>query len=108
MSLEFWVGFVCGGFAFACMFALWAWLRLMRRVWTILLAWTGLSKSAICEASKGQADFHDYPGGISANEIDRLRAEIERLRAALENAIAHARTWKAIAERASRLKRQGR
>ncbi len=28
MSLDFWVGFVCGGVAFAWMFALWAWLRL--------------------------------------------------------------------------------
>lgn len=36
----------------------------MRRVWTVLLAWTRLSKPAICEASKGQVDFHDYPDSI--------------------------------------------
>lgn len=36
----------------------------MNRIWTILLAWTRLSKPAICEASKGWVDFHDYPDGI--------------------------------------------
>lgn len=35
----------------------------MRRAWTIFLAWTRLSLTAVCEASKGHADFHDYPDG---------------------------------------------
>jgi len=41
----------------------------MKRAWTVLLAWTRLSKSAICEASKGSADFHDYPDGIIKEPI---------------------------------------
>lgn len=36
----------------------------MKRAWVIFLAWTHLSKTAVCEASKGRADFHDYPDGI--------------------------------------------
>ena len=37
----------------------------MRRFWTTFLAWTRLSPAAVCEASKGSADFHDYPDSIT-------------------------------------------
>ncbi len=35
----------------------------MRRVWKVFMAWTRLSKAAVCEMSQGAADFHDYPDG---------------------------------------------
>ncbi len=34
------------------------------RFWKVFLAWTGASKAAVCEMSRGAADFHDYPDGI--------------------------------------------
>lgn len=36
----------------------------MKRAWKVFLAWTRLSKAAVCEMSRGRADFHDYPDGI--------------------------------------------
>lgn len=36
---------------------------MMRTAWIVFLAWTRVSKAAVCEASKGRADFHDYPDG---------------------------------------------
>lgn len=37
----------------------------MKRALIILLAWFRLSKWAICEASRGRNDFHDYPDSIT-------------------------------------------
>jgi hypothetical protein len=37
----------------------------MIRVWKLFLAWTRLSKAAVCEMSKGSVDFHDYPDGTT-------------------------------------------
>ncbi len=35
----------------------------MKRAWTIFLAWTRFDLKAVCKASKGINDFHDYPDG---------------------------------------------
>lgn len=39
-------------------------MKAMMRLWKLFLAWSRLSKSAVCEMSIGRSahdDFHDYP-----------------------------------------------
>ena len=36
----------------------------MRRLWLLFLAFFHLSDRAVCEASKGPMDFHDYPDDV--------------------------------------------
>lgn len=41
----------------------------MSRAWKVFLAWTRLSKAAVCEMSQGKADFHDYPDSTTPQPL---------------------------------------
>lgn len=51
---------------------------MVKRAWKVFLAWTRLSKSAVCEMSRGAADFHDYPDGIIKDPMHGYTYTCER------------------------------
>lgn len=38
--------------------------KLIKRYWNLFLARFHLSEKAVCEMSKGESDYHDYPDDI--------------------------------------------